>query len=165
MQATEFVRLALDSSKDWAMGLILDMKDAPTTQPTSNGGNHPLWVLGHIAYSESMLLDAFILGRENRFPQLAPRFGMQTTPTADAGQYPKMDELRELFEKMRAASLDHLATLTDADLDKRSHAPEEFGAGFATVGGCFASMANHIMFHAGQVADARRAAGRAPLMA
>lgn len=69
------------------------------------------------------------------------------------------------FEEVRAASLAHLDTLSEADLDKPSHAPEEFGAFFGTVGACYAAMTTHVSFHAGQVADARRAAGRSPLMA
>lgn len=147
------------------MGLIGDMQDAPLTQPTSSGGNHPLWVLGHLARAESDLLDGFILGKPNRFPDLESAFGMGSTPTTDASQYPSMDELMGKFEEVRAASLAHLDTLSEADLDKPSHAPEEFGAFFGTVGACYAAMTTHVSFHAGQVADARRAAGRSPLMA
>lgn len=165
MNAIDYVKLTLENSKGWAMGLIGDMKDAPLTQPTSNGGNHPLWVLGHLVRSESDLLDGFILGQPNRFPELESLFGMGSTPTTDADTYPGMDELMGKFEQIRAASLAHLETLSDDDLDKPSHAPEEFGPPFATVGACYAAMASHMSFHAGQVADARRAAGRDPLMA
>ena len=90
---------------------------------------------------------------------------MGTTPTTDASQYPSMEELLGKFEEIRAATLAHLNTLSDKDLDKPSHAPAEFGPPFATVGACFAAMSTHMSFHAGQVADARRAAGRGPLMA
>ena len=69
------------------------------------------------------------------------------------------------FAEIRAATLAHLDTLSEEDLDKPSHAPEEFGELFATVGACFAAMCAHVAFHGGQVSDARRAAGRAPLMA
>ena len=140
------------------------MKDSPLTQPTPNGGNHPLWVLGHIVRAESGLLDGFILGQPNRFPELE-MFAMGNTPTTNADDYPSMDELLGKFEEIRAATLAHLDTLTDADLDQKSHAPENFGAFFETVGSCFAAMVTHSSFHGGQVADARRAAGRGPVMA
>ena len=165
MTAIEFIKMSLENSKNWAMGLISDMSDAPLTQPTSAGGNHPLWVLGHITCAESDLLDGFILGKPNRFPELQELFAMGTTPALDADQYPMMDELMVKFETIRAATLAHLDTLTEADLDKPSHAPEEFGPFFGTVGACFGAMTIHSSFHAGQVADARRAAGRGPLMA
>ena len=164
MKTTEFIKMALENGKGWTLGLLNDMKDAPLTQPTPNGGNHPLFVLGHIVRAESDLLDGFILGQPNRFPELE-NCGMGNEPTTNAGDYLSMDELLGKFEEIRSATLAHLDTLSEEDLDKKSHAPEEFGATFGTVGACFAAMATHMAFHTGQVADARRAAGRKPLMA
>ena len=165
MNAIELLKHSLESSKGWAMGLITDMQDAPLTQPATHGGNHPLWVLGHLVHSESNLLDGFILGQPNRFPEMEADFAMGTTPTTDASQYPTMKELLAKFEQIRAASLAHLETLSESDLDKPSHAPEEFGQFFGTVGACYIAMGSHMNFHAGQVAVARLAAGRKPLMA
>lgn len=164
MKATDLIKLSLTNSKGWAQGLIADMQDAPLTQPTSRGGNHPLWVLGHITRAESDLLDGFILGKPNRFPELE-QFSMGSAPSTNADDYPPMEELMGKFEGIRAATLAHLDSISDDDLDKPSHAPEEFGPFFDTVGACFAAMTTHVAFHAGQVADARRAAGRDPLMA
>lgn len=110
------------------------------------------------------MLDGFILGLPNRFPELE-NCAMGSTPSTNAGDYLSMDQLLGKFAEIRSATLAHLATLSDDDLDNKSHAPEEFGASFGTVGACFAAMAGHMAFHTGQVADARRAAGRAPLMA
>ena len=165
MKTTDFIRFSMEASKGWALGLITDMKDAPFTQPTPNGGNHPLWVLGHLLHSESTLLDGFILGQPNRFPEFDGLFSMGSQPTTDASQYPSFDELMGKFEQIRAASLAHLDTLSDADLDQPSHAPAENADLFGTVGACFSAMSLHVSFHAGQVADARRAAGRTPLTA
>jgi len=147
------------------MGLMSDMKDSPLTQPTPHGGNHVLWILGHLIHSESNLLDSFILGKPNRFPEWEGLFSMGSTPSTDASLYPTMDELLAKSEEIRAASLAHLDTLTDEDLDQKSNAPEEFGAHFGTVGACFSAIAGHMYFHAGQVAVVRLAAGREPLMA
>jgi uncharacterized damage-inducible protein DinB len=96
---------------------------------------------------------------------LEANFSMKTTPSTDASQYPTMDELLGKFEEIRSATLTHLDTLSEDDLSQRSHAPEEFGPTFGTIGACFAAMSTHMSFHAGQIADARRAAGRDPLMA
>ncbi len=165
MKATEFAKLAMENGGQWIMGLINDMKDTPMTQPTSDGGNHPLWVLGHLVYSESQLFDCFILGKENRFPELADAFRGGSQPTANAADYPTMDELLEKFSAIRATTLAHLETLSDDDLDAKTNAPEEYAAFFGTVGACYAAISNHFMFHGGQVADARRALGKPPLMA
>ena len=165
MKSTDLIRHLLESSQNWALGLIADMKSAPLRQPTSNGGNHPLWVLGHLVYSESTLLDGFIHGQPNRFPEYEGIFSMGSTPSTDASQYPPFEEVLSKFEQMRAATLAHLETLSDDDLDQPSHAPEEYSDTFGTVGKVYAAMGTHVAFHAGQVADARRADGRGPLMA
>ena len=165
MKTADFIKMSLDSSKDWVTGLLSDMEDAPLVQPTSNGGNHPLWILGHLVCSESALLDQFIEGKPNRFPALGELFSNGTTPAPDADKYPPMEELFAKFDAIRADTLAYLETLSDDDLDKPSHAPTEFGAEFATIAGCFAAMIAHVMNHAGQVADARRAAGREPMSA
>ena len=164
MKTTEFIKMALENGQGWTMGLLNDMKDAPLTSPTPNGGNNPLWVLGHITRAESDLLDGFILGKSNRFPELE-MFGMGNEPTTNEADYPSMDDLLGKFEQIRAATLAHLDTLSEDDLDQKSHAPEEYGPFFGTVGACFAAMVTHMAFHTGQVADARRAAGRKPVMA
>lgn len=164
MKTTDFIRLSLENSKGWIYGLLDDMKDAPLTHPTSAGGNHPLWIIGHLARSESDLLDRFILGKPNRFPELE-NCAAGSTPTSNAADYLSMDELMGKMEEIRSATLAHLQTLSDDDLDQKSHAPEEFGQFFGTVGACFAAMSGHVSFHCGQVADARRAAGRKPMMA
>lgn len=118
MKATELIRMSLVSGKDWLIRLIFDMKHAPLTQPTPRGGNHPLWVLAHVIYSESDLLDVFLLGKPNRFPELENcRPGSQ--PTTNASDYLTMDELLIKFEHVRADSLQHLATLADDDLDEK----------------------------------------------
>ena len=141
------------------------MADAPLTQPTPNGGNHPLWVLGHLVVSESVLFDQFIGGRTNRFSEIESLFSIGSTPSTDGSVYPSMDELFAKWEEIRAAAVAHLETLSEEDLGGSTHAPEEFGEMFGTVGGCYIAMCSHVSFHAGQVSDARRADGRDPLMA
>lgn len=164
MNTIDFIKHSLESSKGWTMGLIGDMQDAPLTAPTANGGNHPLWVLGHLVKAESDLLDGFIHGKPNRFPELEESFGMGSQPVNDPKAYPPMEDLMAKFEQIRAATLAHLDTLSEADLDKPSHAPEEMSAFFGTIGACFAAMSTHMAFHGGQVACARLAAGRKPMM-
>lgn len=165
MTTIDFIKMTLGTSKQWALELINDMREAPLTQPTPNGGNHPLWILGHIVRAESDLLDIFIQGKANRFPELEIDFAMGSIPTTDPDRYPSIDELLVKFEEIRAASLAYLDTISDQQLGNASHAPDQFGPAFSTVGACFAAMSTHVSFHAGQVADARRAAGREPMMA
>ena len=163
MNTIDYIKFALETGKGWASGLLQDMQNAPLTFPTPIGGNHPLWVLGHLVYSESFLFDQAIMGRDNRFGEWGELFGAKSTPVAEADKYPSMEELFGKWETIRSEAVAHLDSLTPDDLDKKSHAPEDYGPMFATVGACYAAMTGHPQFHAGQVADARRADGRDPL--
>jgi len=165
MNATDFISQSLDQSKSWVLPLIMDMQDAPTALPTP-GGNHPHWILGHLTYSESLLIQKYMLGGEHPLGDWGEIFGAGHDVVADAAGYPSFEGVLNQFEKTRSETLEVLSSLNDADLDKPSAAPPE-GSGefFATYARCFTAVPLHYTFHGGQVADARRAIGRPPLMA
>jgi len=161
MKTTDFIKMALETSKGFTLGLIADMQDAPLTQPTVNGGNHPLWILGHLAYSEANIVNHVILGNENPLIQWKEMFSNGNEPVAEADHYPSMEELMKKFEQVRAQTLSVLDTLSDEDLDQPSkNCPPDREQFFGTVGKCFQMAIIHPTMHYGQVADARRAAGR-----
>lgn len=165
MKTVDFVKMSLEMSQGWIMGLATDMKDAPFARPTPNGGNHPLWNLGHLVYSEANLLHEFILGDENPIADWKEKFGQGCAePTDNPADYPTYDEVLAKFEEVRASTMAALENMTDEDFDKDSHAPEEMKEFFGKISQCFAAMCMHFTFHGGQIADARRAAGRAVLM-
>src|SRR5262245_15340276 len=165
MKSIDLIRKALELSTDVTMALIRDMQDAPLTFPTPRGGNHPLWVLGHLAWSEGELVQYHMLARPNPLAHWRDLFGDGSEPTADASRYPPFDEVLAAYRRLRGETLELLATLTDADLDKPSHAPRPgFERVIGTYGGCLLVVALNTMSHRGQVADARRALGRDRLM-
>jgi len=164
MNAIEVIKVGLEQSKMWTLGLISDMKDAPMTFPTPKGGNHPLWVLGHLIHSEAGLVSTFIQGNKPPLSKWNTLFGRGSEPVADADAYPTIEELMSEFEKVRADTLEMLNSLTEADFDKPSHAPEENKHIFGTIGQCLVMIGLHYSYHAGQVADARRALGKKALL-
>ena len=164
MKAIELLKMSLDQSKGWVMGLLSDMQDAPLTVPTPHGGNHPLWILGHLAYSEAQLTQEMALGQPNPLADWKDLFGQHSQPVLDANRYPSFEELMGKFEETRAETLRLLDSLSDENLDQPSHVSEEMKDFFGTIGHCLSAIAIHSTFHGGQVADARRAAGRPPLM-
>ena len=164
MNSIDFIKMSLQMSNGWIMGLVEGIKDAPLTAPTPNGGNHPLWCVGHLAYSEGNLVSALIKGEANPVADWEGVFGQGSTPSDDAGKYPPMEEVIAKLAELRAGTMATLDTLTDADLDKPSHAEGEMKEWFGTVGQCLAAIPIHFGFHGGQIADARRAAGRPVMM-
>lgn len=165
MRGTEVLRLSLEQSRNWLLTLVTDMKDAPLAFPTSKGGNHPLWVLGHVALSEESMLAGFVLGEPSRKPEWEKLFGMGSEPCADVSAYPSFESVLAEYARIREHTLQVLSGFTDADLGKPSKAPAHLQSMFGTVAHCFSMIALHTTYHAGQVADARRALGRKPLFA
>ena len=164
MKTTDYIKMSLEMSKNWVMGLAMDMKDSPLTAPTPRGGNHPLWCVGHLAYSEANLVQTVAQGKPNPLGDWKELFEGGSTPVTDAAAYPSYDELMQKFDETRAATLAYLDSLSDEDLQAESHAEGEMKEWFGNVAACFAAIPVHIGFHGGQIADARRAAGRPVLM-
>ena len=164
MNTIDYIKMSLETSKNFTLGLIDDMKDAPLTQPTSKGGNHPLWILGHLAYSEANIVEHIILGNENPLIGWKEMFGSGGEPVAEADKYLPWDEVRQTFDEIRAQTLSHLDGLSDGDLDLPSkNCPPGREQFMGTVGQCYLILTLHPTMHHGQVADARRMAGRKPL--
>ena len=165
MRATELLRFQLEASKHLTAGLLADMQDAPLTSPTPNGGNHPTWIAGHLVYAEANLTSHILFGQENPLIGWKELFGRGSEPSSEPEKYPPLKDLLAQWDEVRAGTLKILDTLSDEDLDQPSANPpegrEEF---FGTYGKVFSAIALHTLMHRGQVADARRAAGRAAVM-
>ena len=163
MTAKDIIRASFKISRELAAGLLADMEDAPLMRTVPGRGNHPYWLLGHIAFSEAALLDQYILGRPNRFEAWAPMFALGSTPSDDLVGGPSYRELLTALDRIRAASLEYVDSIGDDDLARPCREPAGPGPRFDTSADCLVAMTIHMSFHAGQAADARRAAGRKPL--
>jgi hypothetical protein len=154
MKAIDVVRNALRESDRLATKMLEDMRDAPLTQPTPRGGNHPLWVIGHFAHSEGLLHNR-LSGEPNPVEHWTALFAGGTEPCADASRYPAFDEVLAKYRQLRAANVKRLDGLNDAALGRSVPT-------FGTVEQAYLGIAMHQMLHLGQVADARRVVGKAP---
>ena len=163
MKAIDLMKAAWDMSHAMVLPLIEDMKDHATTAPTPSGGNHPLWVLGHLTFSQGRIRQ-IMLGEPNPIEAWQPLFKAGTQPVADAGHYPPFDEILAKYKELYTTNRAFLDSLSDDDLDTPSaNAPEGFEKFFGTYGQCLLLVVMNQMHHRGQLADARRAANRGPL--
>ena len=164
MNATDLIRFALHLSEQGTVRLIEDIRNAPLTQPCANGGNHPLWNMGHIAFIEGNMR-RIVTGEPNPVEHWAPLFAPGTQPKTDASAYPPFEEIVRTWRDLRAANLKMLDHLGEAGLDR---APKFIPPGFEdmmkTNGRALLAITLHNMVHYGQIAVARRAAGLKPLM-
>lgn len=162
----DLLRFQIELTKNMTAGLLVDMIDAPLAAPTPNGGNHPTWIAGHLAYSESNLIYHILGGDTNPLIEWKPLFGAGSQPSYEADVYPLLEDLLAKWDEVRVHTLDMLALYTDEDLDNPSINPppgrEDL---FGTFGQVFSMVALHPLMHRGQISDARRAVGREVLIA
>jgi hypothetical protein len=164
MKAIDLVRFSLVMSDQSFQSLLFDLREHPMATQAPSGGNHAIWILGHLTVIEAGL-PGISDGEPNPLSEWEPLFMPGTTPTRDAKAYPGFDELLGLYREHRARSMEMLEHIGDAGLDRvPKHIPPGFEEGMATVGRTFTLMALHQMFHSGQLADIRRALGLKPRM-
>ena len=163
MNAIDVIRSAMQTSEQAVLQLAEDMRDVPLTQPTPRGGNHPLWVLGHLTLVEGNIPQV-LFGEPNPVAHWAPIFAPGTEPTTDPSAYPSFEEVLRMYRDLRARNLQILQQLGEAGLDRPTKSPPQgLEQMLRTAGDTFLLIALHQMSHRGQLADARRAAGRKPI--
>lgn len=158
MLSIDLIRMNLTKSRDLVLVRIEDMHDHCVVSPTSKGGCHTLWVLGHLAYIETLIVRRFMLGGENPLAAWEEVFdGAETS--GDIRQYPHFEEVLAKCREVRASTLALVDSLSEDDLDKKSaYVPQGFEDTFGTYRLCLQFVADHWYMHRGQLADARRAA-------
>ncbi len=158
MQSIELVRDNLKHSRDRVLARVEEMREHAVVFPTPHGGAHTLWVLGHLAYIEALVIRGFMLGEPNPLAEWEKPFDGDGT-SDDPSLYPPFDEVLAKCREMREWTLAHLDSLSEDDLDRLSaNAPEGFEDTFGTYRLCLQFVADHWYMHRGQLADARRAA-------
>ena len=162
MNPMDMIKRALEIGDQSMMVLINDLRDAPMAQPTP-GGNHPMWVLGHITFIEANMPHV-LYGEPNPLAHWAPLFASGTQPTTDASAYPAFEEVIRTYRDCRERNLQLLERIGEANLDRPTKSPPKgLEDALKTFGESFFVIAMHQMSHCGQLADARRALGRKPI--
>lgn len=165
MDSKTLLTAALEQSQFLVWPLLEDLRSAPLV-PSTPGGNHAHWIAGHLLHAEGHMLNVIMRGLPNPLERLAASFAGSTRPQVQGEGYPAYDELLADLRRMRADTLNLLASLDEPALDQPSTAvPPGFEPFFGVWRQCFLMQALHWMNHRGQLADCRRSAGRAPLMA
>jgi hypothetical protein len=165
MQSKELLKAAMSQGLFMATAVLDDMKTAPLAFPTSKGGNHPMYIAGHLCYAEGQIVSKRCRGIENPFESWKGIFGGGVEPSNDPSVYPDYETVVAKFKEIRQDTINWLDTVSEEELDKPNpECPPQYAALFGTVRNCLLTTAMHTMTHFGQVTDARRADGRKPLM-
>src|SRR5881628_2114618 len=159
MQSIDLIRDNLKKSEDRVLTRVEQMREHCVVFPTRNGGCHTLWVLGHLAYIEALVVRTIMLGEANPLADWASAFDGADV-SGDIDQFPPFDEVLAKCREVRASTVALLDSLSEEDLDEASaKVPRTFDDTFGTYRLCLQYVADHWYMHRGQLADARRAAG------
>jgi uncharacterized damage-inducible protein DinB len=135
------------------------MQDYCLMSPTAEGGGHTLWVLGHLAYIEALVVRGFMLAEENPLAEWKEVFDGAKVSN-EASSYPTFDRVLSKCLEMRAWTVNLVDSLAEDDLDLTSaNIPKGYEDTFGTYRLCLQYVADHWYMHRGQLAGARRAAG------
>ena len=160
MRAMDAIRIALKFS-DMGMTHLGSMKDAPLLRPGPWGGNHAMWIAGHLAVVEGRL-QQMLHGGPNPVHEWKPLFDWGSEPVDDPAAYPPFEEVVETFRRLRGQTHAFLDQVGEEGLDRptKSQPPGFGGAGFETVGGAIMIIAGHAIGHMGGLTVVRAAAGK-----
>ena len=159
MNAKEAIKIAIDTGRMISVGYIDDLTDRELLHRPAKGANHINWQLGHLIASENDMGNKAVAGSMPPLPAgFAEKYTKETAASDDAASFLKKADLLKVFEEQRAATLQALEKVSEADLDKAT------GVEYApTVGAMFSMHGTHWVMHAGQWAVVRRQLGRPPL--
>lgn len=159
MDSIHLIRENLGRSEEIVLAGVEEMAAYGMVAPTPRGGCHTLWVLGHLAYIEGMVIHTFMLGDPNPLNDWSAVFDgaeVDEDPTA----YPTFDDVLAECRATRAATMRLVDRLSESDLDRpAASCPDTMDRLFGTYRRCLQYTADHWFMHRGQLADARRAAG------
>jgi len=158
MQAITAIRLVLRFS-DMGMKYLAEMRDAPLLRPGPWGGNHAMWIAGHLAVVEGRL-QQMLHGGPNPVARWKPLFDWGSEPSDDPAAYPPFDEVLQTLKDLRAQTHAFLDEFGDAGLDRPTKCQPPGFTGFETAGAAIGIIAGHACGHLGGLNVVRNAAGK-----
>lgn len=152
----------MDWTRDWTRKLVADLAGSDWGYQPGPGVQHPLWLCGHLAVSQNVLIHVRCLGQPliddafaTHFPIGAPvrSLSEHAYPEPEAVLAVMEDVHRQTLAAVRAMSDETLAEpASGKDGQPHPHYRDKRGA----VTHCF----RHEAFHAGQLALLRRMTGK-----
>lgn len=139
-----------------ALSKALTMPDDKAFSQPFPECNHTAWTMGHLACTYAWLATMIDAKADAGIPDsYNGLFGMESKPTGDAKKYPALGEIRKKFEGAYAMFVGLVEKLPEKDIWS---ATASDGSGFTSskLDAAY-KCAWHDGWHAGQVADNRRA--------
>ena len=162
MNTGQLLAEQMRGTRDWTLRLLEGLEGDDWTFQPQPGVQHVLWLCGHLAVAQELLLFQRCLNRSVMEEGFAAHFPIGG-PIKSASEYdwPAPQQVRTTMDKMEAAVEETLAGLSDDLLAEP--ALGQNGAKhphYDTKLGAMSHMIRHEAFHAGQIATLRRLMGK-----
>src|SRR5690242_4209041 len=146
MKALDAIRMAL-AFGDRGMKIFDDMADDPFVQPGPWGGNHAMWIAGHITVIEGRL-QKVLHGTPNPVEHWKPRFDWDSKPTTDKSAYTPFAEVLKTYHELRGKTVAYLEEVGESGRGRPTKSPiPGFGAAFEKIGTSLMVIACHQIGH------------------
>jgi hypothetical protein len=151
-------------ARRYTLGLLDGIDPADWFRMPAEGVTHVAWQVGHLAFAQYRLALERVRGVRPDDAALIPddflrRFGRDSVPDPDPGQYPGPAEIREVFDRVHERVLRDLSSHPEADLSSPLPKPHRLAK---TKGEVLWWCCHHEMLHAGQIGLLRRLLGHRP---
>ena len=163
MELRERLARGLTTARGLTEKLLEDIVTSEQWLTTAvTNGNHPLWIVGHLAVADDAFVGFVDRNATNRRAEYRKSFGKGSEPTSDLSQYDEPSTVLDYFRERRDALL---ATLSDVDADDfESALPEGAPTIMYDVASVFQMAAWHESLHTGQLTTIRRSLGFGPVV-
>ncbi len=158
MKAIDAIRTTVKFS-DMGLKYLATMSDAPLLRPGPWGGNHAMWITGHLAVVEGRL-QQMLHGGPNPVHQWKSLFDWGSEPLDDPGAYPPFEEVLQAFRDLRAKTHAFLNEHGEPGLDQLTQSQPPGFTGFETAGAAIQIIAGHAIGHMGALTVLRAATGK-----
>ena len=127
------------------------------------GGNHALWIIGHLAVCDDMMRSMAGGGSSKASEEWTALFKDGSQPQPEASAYPPIAEVKAALEEWRQDLLDWFDSMDDAAL--LEPLDDEWKEFAPTRAALIASIAAHEAMHVGQLTVVRKSLSMKPVMA
>ncbi|MGN6136473.1 MAG: DinB family protein [Aureliella sp.] len=156
MDAREAIKKSINMAEQVAHAYLDDLSDADMMKRPHPQCNHINWQVGHLISSEHQMLSAHVPGGMPPLPDgFAAKYTRETAGSDDPSRFASKAELMEAYRTQRAAAVQALSKVGDADWQKES------GFSYApTLADLYALIGSHWLMHCGQWVIVRRELGK-----
>jgi hypothetical protein len=158
MNTQQAITALLHHSEFLVQAYLEGITDAQLLKRPVPAANHIAWQLGHLIASEHGLVETVVPGAMPVLPEaFKERHSAAASASNERQAFLKKEEYLSLAQEMRAATLQAVAAVNEADLDKPT--PAHFPPFIKTNGDCLLAIGPHWLSHLGQWIVLRRKLG------